>query len=75
MGTGLNKTVTQVNTVLEFSDALRGYAGYEGFWSPWLSNQTLKELLFYISLCYSTPGSFLKTSGEVLNNILYKMLN
>lgn len=39
------------------------------------SNQTLKELLFYISLCYSTPGSFLKTSGEVLNNILYKMLN
>ena len=38
-------------------------------------NQTLKELLFYISLCYSTPGSFLKTSGEVLNNILYKMLN
>ena len=34
----------QVNTVLEFSDALRGYAGYEGFWSPWLSNQTLKDL-------------------------------
>ncbi len=36
--------IEQVNTVLEFSDALRGYAGYEGFWSPWLSNQTLKDL-------------------------------
>ena len=34
----------QVNTVLEFADALRGYSYAEGFWSPWLSNQTLKDL-------------------------------
>lgn len=38
----LNKE--QVNTVLEFADALRGYTYAEGFWSPWLSNQTLKDL-------------------------------
>lgn len=37
-------TKEQVNTVLEFADALRGYSYSEGFWSPWLSNQTLKDL-------------------------------
>lgn len=34
----------QVDEVLEFSDALRNYSLVEGFWSPWLSNQTLKDL-------------------------------
>ena len=34
----------QVNLVLEFSDALRNYGLAEGFWSPWQSNQLLKDL-------------------------------
>jgi len=34
----------QVNIVLEFSDALRNYGWAEGFWSPWQSNQLLKDL-------------------------------
>ena len=37
-------TKEQVNTVLEFADALRGYSYSEGIWSPWLANQTLKDL-------------------------------
>ena len=38
----LNKE--QVNLVVEFSDALRNYGWAEGFWSPWQSNQLLKDL-------------------------------
>lgn len=34
----------QVNVVLEFSEALRNYGWAEGFWSPWQSNQLLKDL-------------------------------
>lgn len=34
----------QVNLVLEFSDALRNYGWAEGFWSPWQSNQLLRDL-------------------------------
>jgi hypothetical protein len=34
----------QVNVVLEFSDALRNYGYAEGFWSPWQSNQNLRDL-------------------------------
>lgn len=34
----------QVNVVLEFSEALRNYGWTEGFWSPWQSNQLLRDL-------------------------------
>lgn len=34
----------QVNVVLEFSEALRNYGWAEGFWSPWQSNQLLRDL-------------------------------
>ena len=34
----------QLNTVLEFSDALMNYGLSDGFWSPWQSNQLLVDL-------------------------------
>ena len=34
----------QVDKVLEFSDAIMNYGFMQGFWSPWQSNQLLKDL-------------------------------
>ena len=64
----------QVNTVLEFSDALRNYGLSEGigFWTPWMSNQLLRDLTGQQIInndSAKTIGNLRKALGNYKENI------